>query len=273
MPAETRPGAGRLEFEFVRGRTVLKTAFARSPLRFLTPENLGKAAWVYTTTLGGGLVDGDAIALGVGVGAGAEAILLSQSSTKVYRGRQGTSLSVDARVEPGGMLVSIPDPTVCFEGSSFAQSQSIDLADGASLLLMDTVHSGRHGSGERWAFDRLSSRIHVTRAGRPVFLEALALDPASGTLAERMGRFNALSVVVMIGPEWKAFGESIQAQVAAEPIGFGSGLLLTASRLGEDGTLIRMASVSTEDLARAARELLGFLPERLGDNPWSRKGA
>src|SRR5579872_4779934 len=144
MAAPSSPGSGTLEFEKVRGRTILKTAFSRSPLRLLTPRNQGRAAWVYTTTLGGGIVSGDVISLGVRVGAGADAILLSQSSTKVYRGPLGSRVSLDASVASGAMFVSIPDPTVCFAGSRFAQEQNVDLGDGASLLMIDTFHSGRH---------------------------------------------------------------------------------------------------------------------------------
>jgi hypothetical protein len=52
----------------------------------------------------------------------------------------------------------------------------------------------------------------------------------------------------------------------------GGEVLFSASKLGSDGTLVRLASASTEELSRATRDFLGFLPERLGDNPWTRKG-
>lgn len=270
MIAESHPGTGHLEFEKVQGRTVLKTALARSPLRLLTPRNRGKAAWVYTTTFGGGLVTGDMLSMSLNVGAGAEAVFLTQSSTKIYRG--DSRLTLDASVASGGILVSIPDPTVCFKGASFTQSQSIELEDGASLLLMDTIHSGRHGSGERWEFARLKSRIRVRKGGKDVFLESLALDPSSGSLPERMGRFNALCVILLLGPEWKEAGAAVRSRVSAKPLARQDDLVLTASPLGEDGTLLRLASASTEKVATAARDLLDFLPERLGDNPWARKG-
>jgi urease accessory protein len=272
MAAQTipGPGAGRLDFEKVRGRTVLRTALATSPLRFLTPRNQGNAAWIYTTTLGGGFVNGDKISLELSVGTGAEALLLTQASTKIYRG--DSAFSLHAQVRRGGMLVSIPDPTVCFKGATFAQSQEVDLEEDASLLLMDTIHSGRHGSGERWEFGRLASRIHVRQSGRHAFFESLSLDPLNGSLLERMGRFNALAVIVLLGPEWREPGEAIRSRLASEPLSRGDSVLKTATALGEGGTLIRLASASTEGLSHVARELLAFLPPRLGDNPWARKG-
>src|SRR5687768_3060300 len=58
-PRPGRAGDARLGFERVGNRTVVRTALAHSPLRLLTPRNHGHAAWVYTSSLGGGLVDGD----------------------------------------------------------------------------------------------------------------------------------------------------------------------------------------------------------------------
>src|SRR5688572_14237285 len=73
---------GRGELEIVRGprRSVVCCALATSPLRLLLPANHGQAAWIYTATYGGGLVDGDSMSLGVTVGPGASAFLSTQAS-------------------------------------------------------------------------------------------------------------------------------------------------------------------------------------------------
>ena len=63
-----RVAQGRLSFERVGAQTVLRDAYAESPLRLLTPRNHGQAAWVYTSTLGGGFVDGDRVRLRISVG-------------------------------------------------------------------------------------------------------------------------------------------------------------------------------------------------------------
>ena len=58
-----RLAQGRLSFERAGARTVGSAAYAESPLRLLTPGNHGEAARAYTSTLGGGLVDGDRVRL------------------------------------------------------------------------------------------------------------------------------------------------------------------------------------------------------------------
>ena len=61
---------GHLAFRQSGAVTAVETAFAESPLRLLTPRNHGSAAWAYTSTLGGGLVDGDRLELDLSVGPG-----------------------------------------------------------------------------------------------------------------------------------------------------------------------------------------------------------
>ena len=54
-----RPGTGFLDVARVERRSVVRRAFATSPLRLLTPKNHGSAAWVYASSYGGGLLGGD----------------------------------------------------------------------------------------------------------------------------------------------------------------------------------------------------------------------
>src|SRR5215217_2370847 len=99
-----RAGDARLAFERVGARTVVRTALAHSPLRLLTPRNHGHAAWVYTSSLGGGLVDGDHLSLQVDVAPGATAWLSSQGANRVYRSPSGCRSDVSARVGEDALL-------------------------------------------------------------------------------------------------------------------------------------------------------------------------
>ena len=145
-------------------RTVVHTAAARSPLKLLLPKNHGVGCWVYVATLGGGLVDGDAIALSVEVERGGCALLGTQASTKVYRSPGGTTQTLHARVASGALLAVLPDPVSCFAGARYAQDLRIDLHDAtATLVLVDALTCGRAARGERWAFARYASRPRVRR--------------------------------------------------------------------------------------------------------------
>ena len=162
------PGAGRIEVVRQGRRSVVTRAYAASPLRLLTPRSAGDAAWVFTSSFGGGLVDGDRVALEIDVRGSGAALLSTQASTKVYRSPGGVSTTLRARVEDDGLLVLLPDPVVPFRDSRYVQEQTCDLARGGRLIALDWVSSGRRESGERWAFTDYRARLRVRVDGRRV---------------------------------------------------------------------------------------------------------
>ena len=252
-------------------RSVVTRAYATSPLRLLLPANHGHTAWIYTSSFGGGLVDGDRIAMDIDVGRGAAAFISTQASTKIYRSPIGTSARMHARVAAEGLLAVVPDPVVCFSGARYRQTQTFELADGASLVLLDWVSSGRHAAGERWAFDDYHSQMTVTLDGRLLVHDALALRAADGNLRERLGRLNVLAVAVLAGTTLAPAAASVVASASASPVLKKADQLVAATPLGERGCVVRFAGTSVERVRRTIRELLGFLPALLGDDPWIRK--
>ena len=269
----SQPAAGRGELTVVRapdGRSVVSRAYATSPLRLLMPRNHGHAAWVYTSSYGGGLVDGDRLVLDIDVGAGAAAFVSSQASTKVYRSVRGTSAEVHARIGQNGLLVIAPDPVVCFAASRYQQVQHFDLAAGSSLVLVDWFSSGRHAAGERWAFDEYRARLRVRQSGTLVVHDSLALRAEDGDLAARLGRFDVLGAALLLGAPMRDRAVEILTRVAQMPVTRRADEVLAAAPVG-DGCLLRFAGTSVEHAGRTLREYLGFVPQLLGDNPWARK--
>jgi urease accessory protein len=266
-----RSGFGALEV--VRGpqKSVVSRALAMSPLRLLTPGNHGHAAWIYTSTYGGGLVDGDDISLRVRVAPRAAAFLSTQASTKVYRSPRGSDVEMRADIEPAGLLVSVPDPVVCFAASRYRQTQRLDVSEGAGLVLVDWVSSGRRVSGERWEFEEYVSRTIVRHRGRLVLHDATALRSSDSDLATRIGRFDVLALMVIVGEPLQLDAAAIVSSLSQQPLGRRSDLLISAAPLGESGCVVRIAGRSVEQVGRRLRQLLGFVPALLGDDPWSRK--
>jgi len=269
----TAPGRGRVEIVRRGERSVVTRAVATSPLHLLTPRNHGRGAWVYTATYGGGLVDGDAIQLDISVGTNAVAMLSTQAATKVYRSTRETSSDLDAVVSSGALLAILPDPLVCFASATYRQVQRVHMQPRASLVFIDWLSSGRRASGERWQFDSYASRLEINEEGRPVILDALTLDTASGNIGDRMGRFNVLCTIVLIGPLLVAPAADVLSSAASLAIEKRADLLVSASSIsrGGGGCLLRIAGVSFEAVSSVARQYLRFVPSLLGDDPWARR--
>jgi urease accessory protein len=216
-------------------------------------------------------VDGDRIVLDVEVDRGACALLGTQASTKVYRCPvTGCSQETRIRIGADALLALVPDPVVCFAGARYAQSIVLDLAPTATVVLVDAFTAGRSACGERWDFRRYSSQTTIRRDGEVVLRDSVLLDPAHGVLRQRMGRFDAIATVILLGPLASPLSQSAAAHVP--PASVKAALLGSVGPIADaQGTLARIAGTSAESTSRAVRALLVGLPQVLGDNPWARK--
>ena len=156
-----------------RGSTVTR-AYAESPLKWLTPATRGEAAWVFAASYGGGLVGGDHLDVEVDVEPGAAAFLSTQASTKVYRSTAGASTRLAARVADGGLLVSLPDPVVCFASSAYRQTQTFAIEASARLVAVDRIKYGPSRSGERRAWLMASAAFTPSAAATTLAMAASA---------------------------------------------------------------------------------------------------
>jgi urease accessory protein len=280
-------------------RSVVTHAYATSPLRLLTPRNHGPAAWVFTSTFGGGMVDGDRLALDVDVAPGATAYLSTQAATKAYKGPGGTMSTLRCSVGAGALLMSMPDPVICFAASRYRQVQQFHLAADAGLVAIDWMTGGRRAAGERWGFDEYYSRTEVSVGGRLLVYDPVALRARDGDLRARLGRFDVLGLAVIAGAMLRAEAEQVVALVHEHAPARGAGELIAAAPLGDQaaplrpsngarnapsdgdgrgtrpagacGCVVRVAGPSVEAVGATLRRLLHFVPLRLGDDPWRRK--
>jgi urease accessory protein len=266
-------GAGRLHCSLVNGATAVRQAQAASPLKLLCLHRRSDCAWIFASTYGGGLVAGDHIRLDATFGRGTRCFLGTQASTKIYRSPnfQISRQSLNATLGADSLCVAAPDPITCFAHARFQQRQRFDLDPSASLVLIDWLASGRHASGERWAFDRYDSGIDVRIGGKLLVRETLLLDPADGPIGSRsrMGRFNCFATLILVGPMVRPMAEAMLRFTAAAPIGK-SDLLFAASPLA-DGAICRIAGPSAQVVGQWMRDRLSDIPELLGESPWERK--
>jgi urease accessory protein UreH len=92
----------------------------------------------------------------------------------------------------------------------------------------------------------------------------------SMALSHRMGRFNCLALVLVIGDLLRDAGARALEDIAARPITRAAPLICSASPVSH-GTLLRFAGERVEDVAGEIHRQLAFLPALLHDDPWSRK--
>jgi len=267
-------GLATLEVSLVAGRSAVTSAYAANPMKLLTPIARGPGVWACTSSFGGGLVAGDRTRLELSVGPNACCFLGTQASTKIYRnaGLRASGHHTLATLGEQARLIFAPEPVQPFTQSSYEQRQEFRLAAGAGLALVDWFSAGRVARGERWAFQRFHGRNEVFLSGERIFLDALALDAATGSLGAPhvTGRFNCFALLLLAGEPMRPAAADLLAEYAAWPVARGAKLLASASPLAH-GAVLRLAGEDLEAVGRELHRQLGFTAAWLGDNPWARK--
>ncbi|HTJ43921.1 MAG TPA: urease accessory protein UreD [Kofleriaceae bacterium] len=256
-------GEGAARVARVAGRSAITRCQARAPLVLLSPRGHGDAAWIVAGTLGGGLVDGDRVELALAIEDGATCVLATQASTKIYKG--ASSQRLDARVGAGALLACVPDPVVGFADARYRQDATIALDPDASLVWLDGATCGRRAHGERWDFASYAARVAIDVGGAPRVRDGVVLDEAHGSIAARLGRFDAIATIAAIGPRAAPVAEALVAGASA--IARDADVLIAPSPI-EGGAIARVTAVSVEALTRAVRALLAPLAAILGDDPF-----
>ena len=267
-------GKGFLTTSLVAGQTAITRMQANSPLKLLCPRRTPDAAWAYVTTFGGGLLAGDQVDLELDIAERTTCVLTSQASTKVYKSPSGktSQQTVRGTIGKDGLLVIAPDPITCFAGANYQQSQTLDLAEGASLVFIDWLTSGRRARNEVWQFSRYASRTDIRFNQKRVFLDSILLDPKHGPLDSpfRLGRFHCMALLVIIGKRFEEFTNLLLDEISREPVRPGESLIQTASAIPH-GMVLRIIGVETEVVGQVLRHKVDFLSSHIGGNPWSRK--
>jgi len=269
-----RTSCAALAIESVLGESTVTSAFATNPLKLLTPRSRGPSVWSYLSSFGGGFVTGDQTRLDLSLGPNTRCFFGTQAATKIYRnsGLRACGHETRAMLAESSVLVFAPDPVSAYADSTYTQRQEFRLAPGSGLALVDWLSSGRAARGERWAFSRFASRNEVFINGERVFLDSLSLGAADKLAGSphRLGRFNCLGLLLLVGEPMRAAAAALLAEIATRPVGRRGALIFSASPVG-DGAILRMAGEQVEEVGRELHRHLAFARKLLGDDPWARK--
>ncbi|KAL3632330.1 hypothetical protein CASFOL_025314 [Castilleja foliolosa] len=285
---------GKLVVERVGGKSTLTRCFSKYPFKFINPNKVGPsetdAVWIYTISYGGGIVSGDSIAFDVTVGDGCTAVLTTQSSTKVYKsiGSKCSEQVLEANIGQDALLVVIPDPVTCFSTANYSQVQIFKVVPESSLLVVDWITSGRHERGEKWAFSRYKSTNRILlQDDEPVFLDTILLEQGThSSISERMQDYQAIAMIVLLGPKLKLIQIQIQEDVKklmSQQLHFPSvgsserhrslpkpSFIASCSTFGPKGigVVIRVASTTTEAVYSFLQHQLASMEPLLGASPY-----
>ncbi len=197
-------GRVRIGFDVRHGRTRLADLYMDGSAKALLPRAHGTEPQAVIINTAGGLTGGDAFEYAVDLGPGARATVATQTAERAYRAASGAArIKTRLQLAPGACLHWLPQETILFEGSALARQVDVDVAPGASLLMVEPLVLGRAAMGE--TLDQISFSDHwcVRQSGALVHAEAARMEAPIRDLRTpaALGSARALATVLYVAPD------------------------------------------------------------------------
>lgn len=187
---------GRVSVGFVQGR--LRDLAQAGCGRVLLPNPYGGDPLAVVLNTAGGLTGGDRFGV-TATADHARLVVTTQAAERIYRSTGGAAEVENAlRVGPNGHLAWLPQETILFDGAALTRRLSVDLAEGASFLGLDTLVLGRAAMGEDVTRAALSDHWRIRRGGRLLHAEALRMRGDIAALSGRAATLNGARAVAVL---------------------------------------------------------------------------
>lgn len=246
-------GELRLSTKAVAGRSVIDGLRQSGASKVLFPQGRPHLEAIQINTAGG-VTGGDRFRTEAHVGDHSRLTVTTQAAERAYRAQPGeighltTRLSVGA----GGRLDWLPQELILFQGSALSRRLEIDLAQDATLLMVEPVIFGRRAMGEKVSDAFWSDRISVDRSGRPLYRDGVRLsgDLAAGLSSPATGDgAGAMASLLYVAPDAALHLSGVRLALAASG---GASLLaddvLAMRCLAADGFRLRRVLLPILDL-------------------------
>ncbi|KAB7844931.1 urease accessory protein UreD [Streptomyces mobaraensis] len=160
-----------------RGGTALPVLAGEAPFALRRTGPRGPVAHVALVGAMSAPLGGDRLTLAATVEPGAALRFTTTAATLALPGRTGAPAAYDIRITvgDGATLHWLPEPLISAAGSDLRTTTRVELAPTARLLFREEQVLGRAGEPP----GRLTTRLTVHRAGRPLYDQELAYGPGA----------------------------------------------------------------------------------------------
>lgn len=218
-------GLAQVRLQMRRGKAVVADLAQQGSARVMLPRAQPERPELVFLNTSGGLTSGDALSFAVELDAGVMSVAATQTAERAYLAPHGPArLQVAAKLGANARLEWLPQETILFEGCHLIRDTQVDMAMGASCLLVETVVLGRRAMGEVPGRARLRDTRMVQINGRPVWAERLNLDEAvlgMASDAAMLGENVAFSTVALVGQGAEGLADVLHALPVVEGVQVG----------------------------------------------------
>ncbi|MDQ0200511.1 urease accessory protein UreD [Neobacillus ginsengisoli] len=177
---EKRTGYLKLVCERKDEKTILRESYSEGAFKITRPVYLTRSgeAYLYVMNPGGGYLEGDSYKMEIHLEKGAEAVVTTQSSTKIYKTRDLPAFQeMEIFLKKGSILEYLPDPIIAYQKARFKQRTVIRMEHGASLIFADILTPGWAPDGTLFRYDLLQSKLEIYQEDQLIVFDHIKIEP------------------------------------------------------------------------------------------------
>lgn len=171
-------GIARVTVKDDHGRTRLTDLHQAGCMKLIFPKRFRPDAEAVLVNTAGGITGGDQLSLSATIEPNAALTITTQAAERIYKA-QGTDpghVTTDIIAQDGAQLRWLPQETILFDRAALDRKLTINLAEKATALVVETLVFGRALMGETLSKLHLRDKIMINRSGKPLYRDAIALD-------------------------------------------------------------------------------------------------
>ncbi|MEM9043688.1 MAG: urease accessory protein UreD [Pseudomonadota bacterium] len=251
-------GAGEISIATRRGATRLAGLRQQGSAKILLPRTQTPDLQAVFLNTAGGITGGDHFQWQATAGDHTHLSLTTQTAERAYRAQPGQTgrLETELTLAESARIDWLPQETILFDRSSLARRFTVDMAESARLLAVESIILGRAAMGESLIDIHFSDQWRIRRGGRLIYADALRLE---GNVAETTARAallngdRAFASIALITPQAETLLTPLRATL---PCSAGASLIrdgvLTARITAPDSHSLRKHLIPALELLRGA---------------------
>ncbi len=223
------------------GATGLRRLREAHAAKVRIPHGSGEAILINT---GGGLAGGDRFSFTITAEENARLTVTSQAAERVYRSL-GPAADVEVKLEAqaGATLMWLPQETILFDGAALTRRITVELAEDARFLAVESIILGRQAMGETVKHACLHDRWRIRRNGRLLFADDLSFDGTPPCSPATLGNARAFATVVLVSPRAEDVIEKARAAIGERGAASAWSGKLVARLAASDGFELRKSLI------------------------------
>ncbi|WP_297631983.1 urease accessory protein UreD [uncultured Clostridium sp.] len=222
----------------------------------------------FLVQIGGGYVEGEKFHYEIEAKENTRAMLLTQSSTKIYKCENGeeTTQNTYIKLEKNSVLEYINDPIILYKDAKYRQENNVYMDEDSTFIYTDGITAGWSPDGENFRYNRAKLKTNLYVNDTLMFLDNLVLEPSESNLrgvGYLEGYLNFGTLLIIDKKVNDKFIDSLRENLEEKLKEYDFNISYGISKLEVNGFVLRILGNLTQDIEKVISICHDFSREKI----------